>query len=88
MKIRKGEHDAQILVCDASNADRHNHLRDRGSPQLSREQTQAARKQAKMNPLNTVNEMRRNLDRCANEVEKIPFDKLRNIKWCREETER
>ena len=34
-----------------------------------------------MNPLATVNEMRRNLERGGNDDEQIPFDKLRSMKW-------
>ena len=80
LKIKQYEGDAEILVFDSHDLDRHNHLRDRESPQLSWEQKQAARAQAKMNPLSTVNEMRRNLQQAGNEDEQIPFDKLRNMK--------
>ena len=48
----------RFLVFEAHDEDSHNHLRDCASPQLSWEQKQAARAQAKMNPLATVNEMR------------------------------
>ena len=36
---------------------------------------------ARMNPLQTVNEMRRNLERYGSDEENIGFDKLRNMKW-------
>ena len=80
LKIKQGELEAEISVNDVHDHDSHNHLRDCESPQLSWEQKQAARAQAKMNPLSTVNEMRRNLDRSGNEDEQIPFDKFRNMK--------
>ena len=60
--------------------DSHNHLRDREFTQLTWKQKQAARAQAKMNPLATVNEMTRNIERGAKEKEKIPFDKVRSMK--------
>ena len=44
---------------------------------LSWEQKQAARAQAKTNPLSKVNEMSRNVERSGNEDEQIPFDILR-----------
>ena len=79
LKVMQYEGEAEILVFESHDLDSHNHLRDRESPQLSWEQKQAARAQAKMNPLSTVNEMRRNLQQAGNEDEQIPFDKLRNM---------
>ena len=58
LKVRQYEGDAQILAFEPHDLDCHNHLRDCESPQLSWEQKHAARAQAKMNPLATVNEMK------------------------------
>ena len=80
IKLKQYEEEAEILVFEAHDLESHNHLRDCESPQLSWEQKQAARAQAKMNPLATVNETRGNLERGGNEDEQIPFDKLRNMK--------
>jgi len=80
IKLKQTEEEAEILGFEAHDLESHNHLRDCESPQLSWEQKQAARAQAKMNPLVTVNEMRRNLERGGNEDEQIPFDKLRSMK--------
>ena len=80
LKIKEYDGEAEILAFEAHDLESHNHLRACESPQLSWEQKQAARAQAKMNPLATVNEMRRNLERGGNDDEQIPFDKLRRMK--------
>ena len=56
LKIHQYADRAVILVSEPHDLDSHNHLRDREPTQLTWDQKQAARAQAKMNPLATVNE--------------------------------